>query len=104
MRSAVAAAMGLNVFHRQADKLYMCNIAQIVNVLHPALLTNEDKCIRTSTHYAFDVSEQFNFIAVSCFGFTKVTIRSLSRCFGDFRPGADSPSLGFQCVQYRMWS
>ncbi|MFZ8321290.1 alpha-L-arabinofuranosidase C-terminal domain-containing protein, partial [Staphylococcus aureus] len=25
MRSAVAAAMGLNVFHRQASKLVMCN-------------------------------------------------------------------------------
>ena len=36
MRSAVAAALGLNVFHRQADKLVMCNIAQIVNVLHVA--------------------------------------------------------------------
>jgi alpha-L-arabinofuranosidase len=55
MRSAVAAAMGLNVFHRQAGKLYMCNIAQIVNVLHSVLLTDEDKCIRTSTYYAFDM-------------------------------------------------
>ncbi len=33
MRSAVAAGLGLNIFNRQADKLYMCNIAQIVNVL-----------------------------------------------------------------------
>jgi alpha-N-arabinofuranosidase len=55
MRSAVAAALGLNVFHRQADKLYMCNIAQIVNVLHSLLLTHEDKCIRTTTYYAFDL-------------------------------------------------
>ena len=28
IRSAVAGAMGLNVFQRQADKLFMCNIAQ----------------------------------------------------------------------------
>ena len=33
MRSAVAAGLGLNIFNRQADKLYMCNIAQMVNVL-----------------------------------------------------------------------
>jgi alpha-L-arabinofuranosidase len=33
MRSAVAGAMGLNLFQRQADKLFMCNIAQTVNVL-----------------------------------------------------------------------
>ena len=31
MRSAVAAGLGLNIFNRQADKLYMCNIAQMVN-------------------------------------------------------------------------
>jgi len=55
MRSAVAAALGLNVFHRQADKLVMCNIAQMVNVLHAILLTDEDKCIRTSTYYAFEL-------------------------------------------------
>jgi alpha-N-arabinofuranosidase len=55
MRSAVAAALGLNVFHRQADKLIMCNIAQMVNVLHAILLTDEDKCIRTSTYYAFEL-------------------------------------------------
>jgi alpha-N-arabinofuranosidase len=53
MRSAIAAALGLNVFHRQADKLVMCNIAQIVNVLHSLLLTEEDRCVRTPTYYAF---------------------------------------------------
>ncbi len=55
MRAAVAAAMGLNVFHRQADKLVMCNIAQITNVLHSLLLTENEKCIRTSTYYAFEM-------------------------------------------------
>jgi alpha-N-arabinofuranosidase len=53
MRSAIAAALGLNVFHRQADKLVMCNIAQIVNVLHSLLLTEEDRCVRTPSYYAF---------------------------------------------------
>ena len=38
MRSAVAGALGLNVIHRQAGKLVMTNIAQIVNVLHSLLL------------------------------------------------------------------
>lgn len=55
MRSAVAAAMGLNVFHRHADKLVMCNIAQTVNVLHSLLLTDGPRCIRTTTYYAFDM-------------------------------------------------
>lgn len=55
MRCAVAAALGLNIFHRHADKLVMCNIAQIVNVLHALILAHEDKCIRTPTYYAFDL-------------------------------------------------
>ncbi len=55
MRSAVAAALGLNVFHRQADKLVMCNIAQMVNVLHSLLLTEGDKTVRTPAYHAFDL-------------------------------------------------
>jgi alpha-L-arabinofuranosidase len=58
MRSAVAAGLGLNIFNRQAEKLYMCNIAQIVNVLQSLLLTDGpegEHCIRTSTYYAFEL-------------------------------------------------
>jgi alpha-N-arabinofuranosidase len=58
MRSAVAAGLGLNIFNRQADKLYMANIAQLMNVLQSILLTDgpEGKhCIRTSTYYAFQL-------------------------------------------------
>jgi alpha-N-arabinofuranosidase len=54
-RSAVAAALGLNAFHRQADKLVMCNIAQTVNVLHSLLLINGEKCARTTTYWVFDM-------------------------------------------------
>ena len=56
MRSAVAAGLGLNIFNRQADKLYMCNIAQMVNVLQSLMLTDgpEGKnCVRTSNYWAF---------------------------------------------------
>ncbi|HEY1219867.1 MAG: alpha-L-arabinofuranosidase C-terminal domain-containing protein [Bryobacteraceae bacterium] len=56
MRSAVAAGLGLNIFNRQADKLYMCNIAQMVNVLQSVLLTDGPagkNCVRTTTYYAF---------------------------------------------------
>jgi alpha-N-arabinofuranosidase len=58
MRSAVAAGLGLNIFNRQADKLYMANIAQIVNVLQSLLLTDGPegkRCVRTSTYYAFQL-------------------------------------------------
>lgn len=56
MRSAVAAGLGLNVFNRQAAKLYMCNIAQIANVLQSLLITDGAEgaqCVRTTTYYAF---------------------------------------------------
>jgi len=56
MRSAVAAALGLNIFNRQADKLYMCNIAQLINVLQSVLLTDGPEgrnCVRTTSYYAF---------------------------------------------------
>src|ERR1051326_3986925 len=57
MRSAVAAALGLNVIHRQAGKLVMTNIAQIVNVLHSLLLTEEDKCVRTTTYWVYEMTK-----------------------------------------------
>src|SRR6266700_85722 len=56
MRSAVAAGLGLNIFNRLADKLYMCNIAQIVNVLQSLLLPDGptgEHCVRTTTYHAF---------------------------------------------------
>lgn len=56
MRSAVAAGLGLSLFNRQADKLYMCNIAQVMNVLQSLLLTDgpEGKSsVRTTTYHAF---------------------------------------------------
>jgi alpha-L-arabinofuranosidase len=58
MRSAVGAGLGLNVFNRQADKLYMANIAQIVNVLQSVILTDGPdgkRAVRTSTYYAFQL-------------------------------------------------
>lgn len=53
MKDAVAAALGLNVFHRQADKLAMCNLAQVANVLQAPLLTDGERCFRTPTFHAF---------------------------------------------------
>jgi len=56
MRSAVAAGLGLNIFNRLADKLYMCNIAQMVNVLQSLLLTDGptgEHCVKTTTYHTF---------------------------------------------------
>jgi alpha-N-arabinofuranosidase len=53
MKDGLAAGLGLNVFHRQAEKLSMCNIAQITNVLQSPLLTYKEHCIRTPTYHVF---------------------------------------------------
>ena len=53
MKDAVAAALGLNLFHRQADKLAMCNLAQVANVLQAPLLTSGRPCVRTPTFHTF---------------------------------------------------
>jgi alpha-N-arabinofuranosidase len=56
MRSGVAAGLGLNMFNRLAAKLYMCNIAQIANVLQSLLITDGPegkRCVPTTTYYAF---------------------------------------------------
>jgi alpha-N-arabinofuranosidase len=58
IRSAVAAGLGLNIFNRLADKLYMCNIAQIMNVLQSLLLSDGptgEHCVRTTTYHAFSL-------------------------------------------------
>jgi alpha-N-arabinofuranosidase len=61
MRSGVAAGLGLNLFNRQAAKLYMCNIAQITNVLQSLLITDGpegNRCVRTTTYYAFQLFKE----------------------------------------------
>jgi alpha-N-arabinofuranosidase len=58
MRSAVAAGLGLNIFNRHADQLFMCNIAQMVNVLQSLILTDGpdgEHCVRTTTYHAFSL-------------------------------------------------
>src|SRR5262249_41704186 len=42
-------------FHRHAGKLFMANIAQLINVLQACLLVEEDRCIRTPTYHVFDL-------------------------------------------------
>lgn len=55
IRDACVAALSLDVFHSHADKLYMANIAQLINVLQALLLVEEDQCIRTPTYHVFDL-------------------------------------------------
>ena len=56
MRDAIATAVGLEVFHRQCDSLSMTNLAQIVNVLHAPIMTDEKGVMWvTPTYYALQM-------------------------------------------------
>lgn len=58
MRDAMVAALTLNIFNRNCDKIKMANIAQLVNCLHSLFLANEKKCIVTPTYYVFDLYQE----------------------------------------------
>ena len=53
MRDAFVAALSFNVFHKYTDRIQMCNIAQIANVLQSMILTKDDKMVLTPTYYVF---------------------------------------------------
>jgi alpha-N-arabinofuranosidase len=55
IRDACVAALTLDVFNNHADKLYMANIAQLINVLQSLLLVEGDRCIKTPTYHVFDL-------------------------------------------------
>ncbi|HEX5322621.1 MAG TPA: alpha-L-arabinofuranosidase C-terminal domain-containing protein, partial [Capsulimonadaceae bacterium] len=55
IRDACVAALTLDIFHNHADKLYMANIAQLINVLQAVLLVEEDKVVKTPTYHVFDL-------------------------------------------------
>jgi alpha-L-arabinofuranosidase len=55
MRDAVLAGLTLNAFNRNADKVAMANIAQLVNCLQSLFLAHEDKFCVTPTYHVFDM-------------------------------------------------
>lgn len=55
LRDALVAALTLDTFNRQAEKLAMCNIAQAVNVLQALLLAENGRTITTPTYHVFDL-------------------------------------------------
>ena len=53
MRDAFVASMSLDIFHKYADRIQMCNIAQVANVLQSMILTDKEKMVLTPTYYVF---------------------------------------------------
>ena len=55
LRDALVAAMELNIFNLHSDRVRMCNIAQLINVLQALILTDGAKMILTPTYHIFDM-------------------------------------------------
>jgi alpha-N-arabinofuranosidase len=53
MRDAMVVSLSLDVFHKYCDRIQMCNIAQVANVLQSMILTKEDKMVLTPTYWLF---------------------------------------------------
>jgi len=62
LRDAMVAALSLNVFHKYTDRVRMCNIAQIVNVLQSMILTDTKgtgHMVLTPTYHVFEMYKPF---------------------------------------------
>jgi len=55
MRDALIAALTLDTFNRHCDKVFMANIAQMVNNLHSLFLADGDKFVATPNFHVFDI-------------------------------------------------
>lgn len=55
LRDALAAAVALEGFHRQCNVLTLANLAQIVNILHAPVMTEDKTMWLTPTYYALQL-------------------------------------------------
>ncbi len=55
MRDALIAGLTLDIFNRHADKVYMSNIAQMINNLHSLFLADGDKFVATPNFYVYEI-------------------------------------------------
>ncbi|MCI8403333.1 MAG: alpha-N-arabinofuranosidase [Clostridia bacterium] len=53
LRDAVSGMLILHIFHENSDRVYMANIAQMVNVLQAMILTEGENMVLTPTYYLF---------------------------------------------------
>jgi alpha-N-arabinofuranosidase len=59
LRDAMIAALNLNIFIRNADRVRGTNIAQMVNVLQAMILTNGPKMLLTPTYHVYKMYVPF---------------------------------------------
>lgn len=57
LRDALVASLHFDVFHKHADRLFMANIAQTVNVLQAMILTDGEHLVLTPTYHVFEMNK-----------------------------------------------
>ena len=80
LRDAVVAALNLNIFMRNADRVRGANIAQMVNVLQAMILTDGPKMVLTPTYQVYRMYVPFHDAALVPVSFDPGTF-----AFGEFR-------------------
>jgi alpha-N-arabinofuranosidase len=55
LRDALVTAITLDIFNRHAEKLAMCNDAQLVNNINTLFLAVEDRFVATTIFHVFDI-------------------------------------------------
>jgi alpha-N-arabinofuranosidase len=55
LRDALTAGIHFNIFNNYAERVYMANIAQTINVLQSVLFTEGKRMILTPTYHVFDM-------------------------------------------------
>ncbi|MBR2854377.1 MAG: alpha-N-arabinofuranosidase [Clostridia bacterium] len=58
MRDAMVAAVSLDAFNRNCDRVHMANIAQTVNVLQAIILTKDEQIVLIPTYHVFDLYKE----------------------------------------------
>jgi len=59
LRDALLAGLNFHIFHRNADRVQMANIAQMVNVLQAMIHTDGPRMVLTPTYHAFQLYTPF---------------------------------------------
>jgi alpha-N-arabinofuranosidase len=55
LRDGLVAALSLDTFNRNADKIVMANVAQLVNTIHSLFIAYEDKFVATPNFHVFEM-------------------------------------------------
>ena len=55
LRDALVTATTLDIFNRHAEKLAMCNVAQLLNNINTLFLAMEDRFVATTVFHVFDM-------------------------------------------------